>query len=68
MTVEPSEERREELGRLLRYFWTEKGDIESLSGFSEQEVEHYFPEVMLAWRNYKRAERVMNAVIKGLDL
>jgi len=39
----------------LHYFWTEKEDIERCSGFDKQRLFDKFPELYLAWYQYKLA-------------
>lgn len=59
-------EAKDDYANMLDYFWCEKGDLERFTGWNEALTEREFPAVYEAWKNYKRAKAVMNAVIKSL--
>jgi len=53
---------------MISYFWTEKGDPESWCFWEEKlpDLEREYPEVVQAWISYKIAERILDAVLKGV--
>lgn len=57
----------EDLG-MISYFWTEKGDPESWSGWEKTlpALEREYPAVVKAWKDYKTAEQMLDAVMKGI--
>lgn len=58
---------REDMRNMLDYFWNEKGDIERWSSFNRDELMKEYPEVIICWDNYKNAEKILSAVIRGLE-
>lgn len=52
----------------LKYYWEEKGDLEKLSNFEEliPKIEHQFPDLLIAFYNYKGSIKRMDEVIKSL--
>jgi hypothetical protein len=59
-----TEERESELD-MLRYFWEQKGDLERYTSFEKAIAE--FPEVGKAWADYKMAEKILSAVLRGVS-
>lgn len=55
----------EEMLATLRYFWENKGDITCSVDFDREKVAKRFPEIIKAWDDYKTAERMLSAVIRG---
>ena len=55
----------DEMLATIRYFWETKGDIERWSSFDREKVAKRFPEIIKAWDDYKTAERMLSAVIRG---
>lgn len=58
---------REEMLDNLRYFWNRKEDIEAWAGFDRDAIAKEFPEVIKAWEDLKLAQKVMNAVMNGVE-
>jgi hypothetical protein len=60
-----TETRKEKLLNTLTYYWQEKGRCD---GFTKcEEALEAFPEIKMAWTNYKHAERVLDLVIKAAN-
>ena len=57
--------KRHELISDLSYFWTEKEDLERLSGFNPAVVRAEFPEVLKCWQDYKMARKILSSVIRS---
>lgn len=53
-------------GSMLEYFWTEKGDIERYASYSEAECANRFPHVLMAWKNYLAAKKLMDAAVESV--
>ena len=53
---------------MLRYFWQDKEDIERYCSWEEilPTIDKKRPDVVEAWKNYKRARAVLNAVMENL--
>lgn len=58
---------KEEIARMLQYFWEEKQDIERWTGFDREKIQKVFPEVIKAWDDYNTSIRLLNAVMRGFD-
>lgn len=61
------EEERQELLSMLRYFWSDYGDIERYTSYDEAIVEREFPEVLKAWKDHKAAEKMVTIVLRGSE-
>ena len=51
---------------MIRYFWENKGDIERYNGYDEASLERSAPHVLKAWKDYKIARSILDAVISTL--
>lgn len=49
---------------MVEYFWNEKGNVERYSSWSEERCERVWPAFLHAWRDYKKAVIVLNAITK----
>jgi len=58
---------RQDMLWALTYYWEENGDIERWSSFDREKVAAEFPELLKAWDDYVTAQKVMNAVVRGLN-
>lgn len=56
---------REDMLNTLRYFWTEKQDLERWIRFDRATLQREFPDVLKAWDDYQTAKRVMGSVMRG---
>ena len=52
----------------LRYFWEQKDDLERYTGWNKllPDLLVKYPEVVSAWEQYKTAQRMLTAVLRGL--
>lgn len=51
---------------MLRYFWTEKGDVERYVGWKELQpvLAARRPDILKAWNDHKAAEMILSAVLE----
>lgn len=56
-------EKDKALLRMADYFWNEKVDIERYSGFSREDMQRAFPEILKAWDDYKAARQALTVAI-----
>jgi hypothetical protein len=52
---------------LIKYFWTEKGDIRRYSDYNDADAKRQFPHLAEALINYERAHRLLTLEVKALE-
>ena len=55
---------REDVVKMIAYFWQEKGDMERWCDFDRDYLAREFPAVLKAWDDYKISRLVLDAVVR----